>query len=193
MFPDENPSSKFLESYVVPPASSNTSITWSTRYLVEKDDDGWWGWECLTECQIFASSGQHVHAPRTLPKYHRSTLNSPDNMWLSYVFLLSDPGVGGGSDTHDGAGATTVIRILCIQRGWHHIMRSAWAPYHHTQYRRRVSTSKLWTTQHWPQNACKHWMCVCRRWCSHMCIPDLHGRLQLRVHAEDGDGCNGDY
>lgn len=40
MFPDENASSKFLESYVVPPASSNTSITWSTRYLVEKDDDG---------------------------------------------------------------------------------------------------------------------------------------------------------
>ena len=33
MFPEENAGSKYLDDYVTPPASSNTSVAWATRYL----------------------------------------------------------------------------------------------------------------------------------------------------------------
>lgn len=38
MFPEENNGSRYLDDYVTPPAPSNTSVTWATRYLAEKDE-----------------------------------------------------------------------------------------------------------------------------------------------------------
>lgn len=39
MFPDRDAHAKFLDDIVVPPAPSNTYVTWSTRYLVLKGED----------------------------------------------------------------------------------------------------------------------------------------------------------
>ena len=39
MFPKENACSEFLDDYATPPpAPSDTLVTWSTRYLVDKED-----------------------------------------------------------------------------------------------------------------------------------------------------------
>lgn len=37
MFPEHNERSKFLDDYVTPPADSNTTVMWSTRFLSEKE------------------------------------------------------------------------------------------------------------------------------------------------------------
>lgn len=39
MFPEENAGFKYLDDYVSPPAPANTFVTWSTRYLAEKDEE----------------------------------------------------------------------------------------------------------------------------------------------------------
>lgn len=39
LFPGADDGSKYLDDYVTPPAPINTSITWATRYLAEKEDD----------------------------------------------------------------------------------------------------------------------------------------------------------
>lgn len=38
MYPQGNASSMYLDDFVVPPAPSDTYVTWSTVYLVEKRD-----------------------------------------------------------------------------------------------------------------------------------------------------------
>lgn len=38
MFPEEHNGSKYLDDYVTPPASSDTSVKWATWYLAEKED-----------------------------------------------------------------------------------------------------------------------------------------------------------
>lgn len=38
MYPDDTTFSMYLDDYISPPAPSFTRVTWSTRYLVEKDD-----------------------------------------------------------------------------------------------------------------------------------------------------------
>lgn len=39
MFPEDHAISAYLDDYVTPPAHSNTYVTWSTRYLVEKEEN----------------------------------------------------------------------------------------------------------------------------------------------------------
>jgi hypothetical protein len=40
MFPEENPESKHLDDYVIPPAAPDTYVTWLSMYLERmKDDD----------------------------------------------------------------------------------------------------------------------------------------------------------
>ena len=38
MYPEKNTLSKYLDDYITPTDPSATFVTWSTRYLVEKDD-----------------------------------------------------------------------------------------------------------------------------------------------------------
>lgn len=38
MYPEKNTFAKYLDDYVMSPAPSAKFVTWSTRYLVEKDD-----------------------------------------------------------------------------------------------------------------------------------------------------------
>lgn len=39
MYPDVTPCSKYLDDFATPPAPNNTFVMWSTRYLVEREDD----------------------------------------------------------------------------------------------------------------------------------------------------------
>lgn len=39
LFPEGNGGWKYLDHYVVPPAPSNTTVMWATRYLAEKEKE----------------------------------------------------------------------------------------------------------------------------------------------------------